>query len=908
VVAVVDVLARVRADISQFTASMTAAQSQAKSMGDSMGAAGKKVTTAGSTMSKKATVPILAFGTGIAMASAKFEAGMNKVAAITNTHGPEMQSQFESMRDKAKELGATTQFSATEAADAMAFLGMAGFKTDEIISAMPGTLALAAAGNLDLASTADIVSNVLTGFGQEAGESARLADVMAKAVTSSNTDIRQLGAAMAYVAPVANAAGATIEETTAAVGMLSDAGIQGSMAGTTLRGIIAALVQPASKATVLLNKMGVSVVDSTGEMKPLADIFEELGKTGVDVGQIMNAFGLRAGPGVAALLEQGSDKMRDQTAALMEAGGTAQTMADVQLKGLTGAMTILKSATEGLMIALGDSGLLDILTDGVTKLSEFVQQLSKGDKKMMKMALVALAVVAAIGPMVFVVGKIITVFSGLFKAFAIAIKIIKIATTVIRVLWAVLAANPFILIALAVAAIAFLIYKYWDEIVAFLKKVWSAVVQYAKDVFGPFVSWYIGIWKSIIGFIFSVWKAVFLFLVAVWEKVVAVATSIWQALFDWFVGLWNGIVTAATAIWNALLFYFGTVIGLIVLVVTTQLKVMKAIVVGIFNGIKAAALFIWRLIGDKVTAAFEAIKAAAVFVFNTLKDFFIGVFNFYKNIFVSVWTAIKNAVVKVWDVLYAAALKVFNTLGTFFAKVFAAMKLVFKTAWDLISGIVVAVWDRLYSGAVRIFDTLKAFFSKVFAAMKLVFTTAWHAIRDTVVGVWDRIKESAAAGWAFVKGKLDAMMDFVSGIKETVWAAVSGLWSTLGDGLRSMINTIIGMWNKIDFGIDLRAPDWIPGIGGKGWQVNDFIPDIPLLAKGGIVSGPTLAMIGEGRNDEAVVPLPSDWKRNGIDGFGGGTQGNETTNTYNVTVPLTQTQMTADELRRTMRQIELVHG
>ena len=185
-------------------------------------------------------VAVVGFGAQIAITAGNFEAGMNRVEAVSGATG----EQFAALEQQAKDLGATTQFSASEAADAMGFLAQAGFEADEILGAMPGTLNLAAAANVDLATSADIASNVLSGYGLEVSELGHANDVLVATMTKTNTDLLQLGEAMKYAGPVASAAGVSFEGAAAAIGLMGNAGIQGSMAGTSLRGAISRILSP----------------------------------------------------------------------------------------------------------------------------------------------------------------------------------------------------------------------------------------------------------------------------------------------------------------------------------------------------------------------------------------------------------------------------------------------------------------------------------------------------------------------------------------------------------------------------------------------------------------------------------------------------------------------------------------
>lgn len=330
-------------------------------------------TNAVATAFQAGAVAAVGLGYNVLKASGDFEKAMNQVRAVTGATGKD----FQDLRDQAKELGATTKFSATQAAEGMGFLAMAGFQTKDIMDAMPGVLDLASAGNMDLARSADIASNILTGYGFKASETARVVDVMAKTFTSTNTDLTQLGEAFKYAGPVAHAAGVKFEQAAAAIGLMGNAGIQASMAGTSLRGAITRLLAPTKQIQDRLNKLGVTVKDTHGNLLPLDDIIRQLEKSGANTGDMMTIFGQRAGPAMLALVDQGSGALVKLTEKLDHAGGTAKRIADIQMEGLQGQLVSLKSAWEGLMIEIGDLGVLNVATGAVTGLTDATRGFTK---------------------------------------------------------------------------------------------------------------------------------------------------------------------------------------------------------------------------------------------------------------------------------------------------------------------------------------------------------------------------------------------------------------------------------------------------------------------------------------------------------------------------------------------------
>nr|DAQ38474.1 MAG TPA: minor tail protein [Caudoviricetes sp.] len=329
----------------------------------------------------KATVATTAAIATVGIAATKvgsdFEAAMSRVGAISGATGKE----FKMLEKTAMELGKTTVFSASEAAEGMQYLAMAGYDANEIVAAMPGVLNAAAAGQVELGTAADITSNVLSGFGLQASETGRVADVLTKAFTSSNTSMESLGETMKYAAPIARAAGFSLEETAAAAGILGDAGIQGSQAGTTLRGVMLRLVNPPKQAAEALDALGVSVVDSNGKMKPLYQIIGELseateGMTDAQKTAIISQIaGQNAASGLLAIMDAGPEKIKKFTEELENSGGTAERVANEQIDNLQGDLKLLASVLETVGIKIYKN-FNEPLRKVVQTLTEYIETLA----------------------------------------------------------------------------------------------------------------------------------------------------------------------------------------------------------------------------------------------------------------------------------------------------------------------------------------------------------------------------------------------------------------------------------------------------------------------------------------------------------------------------------------------------
>lgn len=299
---------------------------------------------------------------------AGFEQSMSSVAAVTRASADEL----EAMRDVAKELGATTEFSASQAADGLKFLGMAGFTAAESIASIPAVLDLATASAMGLSEAADIASNIMSGFGIAASEAASVADVLAAASTRSNTTVQQLGGAMSTVAPIASALGISLADTAASIGIMSDAGIQGERAGTALRGVLASLAGPTKAAQKTLAGLGLTIRDVDPATNELSDIFAKLRGAGLSTADAMTIFGREAASGALVLVDA-ADSLGEFGQLLSDVDGEASRVAGTMRDNLQGDLLGVASAVEGVIIAMGEAGLTAILRASIQWVTTLVR-------------------------------------------------------------------------------------------------------------------------------------------------------------------------------------------------------------------------------------------------------------------------------------------------------------------------------------------------------------------------------------------------------------------------------------------------------------------------------------------------------------------------------------------------------
>lgn len=344
-----------------------------------------------------------AVGGGI-MASVKtgmdFEAAMSRVGAVSRATDEDLAR----LSAQAKELGRTTVWSSSQAAEGMQYLAMAGFKVDDMLETMPGMLSLASAGQIELGEAADIASNILTGFGMQAGDMGRVGDVLTNTFTSSNTSLAGLGETMKYAAPIAKSTGASLEEAAAMAAKLGDAGIQGTMAGTTLRSVMLRLSAPSAAGAKELKKLGVATKDAAGNLRPFEDILADLEKAMGSYTQaektaaVKTIFETEAMSGAMVLMEQaGSGALQKFTESIKETGA-AERVAGKQTDNLKGDMAGLSSATEGLAISVYETlqPTLRELAQGATKVISKVQEWTQANPKLTKVLTLVAAGVGAL--------------------------------------------------------------------------------------------------------------------------------------------------------------------------------------------------------------------------------------------------------------------------------------------------------------------------------------------------------------------------------------------------------------------------------------------------------------------------------------------------------------------------------
>ena len=381
-----------------------------------LGSIGAAAETAGRALTMHITGKLLDVGQAALQVGMNFDASMSNVYGLMSSLNLS-QDQMDALRDTAREMGATTKFSASEAADAMGYMALAGWDDAQVIAGIPGVLNLAAAANMDLAKASDIVTDTMTPFGMAADRAGEAADVFAYAQANSNTTVEALGEAMKYAAPTADAFGMTLQDTAAAMGVLANAGIKGSQGGTTLNAMLRDMKNNAKNGAIAIGKTKVALTNADGSYRSYAAIIRDIDKatSSMTASQRDAALGAIFGDeslkGILATLKQGPDALDAMTEGMYACGGAAEDMAATMGDNLKGDLAILESGAQDMAIALSDwlmpaaRGVVQGITDMIGKFNA----LDDGTKNTI-FRIGAMA--AAVGPLLLNGGKVLTLLSG----------------------------------------------------------------------------------------------------------------------------------------------------------------------------------------------------------------------------------------------------------------------------------------------------------------------------------------------------------------------------------------------------------------------------------------------------------------------------------------------------------------
>ena len=796
-------------------ASTSVALAKIDEAGKKIEAFGDSVTSAGQAI-MPASMAVAGLGAAAVKTAADFDTSMSKVAAVSGATGDDL----DALRDKAREMGAKTKFSASEAADAMNYMAMAGWKTGDMLEGIEGIMNLAAASCEDLATTSDIVTDALTAFGLSAQDSGHFADILAAASSNANTNVAMMGETFKYCAPIAGALGFSAEDTAEAIGLMANAGIKSTQAGTALRTIMNNLSGEVKITGSALGEVTIATTNADGSMRELSDIladcrgaFSQLSES--ERAQAAEALvGKNAMSGFLALMNAGEGDIEKLSSAIANCDGTAAQMAETMQDNLAGQLTILKSQLQELAISFGEM-LMPAIRKIVTRIQAFVDKLNGMSESQRKAVLTIGLIVAALGPFLVIVGTLISKVGAAMQGF------VKLATGVKKLGVAVKAGTGI-----------------FGKLGAALGGI-SAPVLAVIAVIAVLVAAFKHLWDTNEGFRNAI--------TAIWEGIVSKIQAFCQGIVDRL---------------NALGFDFGSIVD-----------VLKAIWDGFCQFL--APIF---------EAAFNVISivlGTVLDVITGLLDIFIGLFtgnwdqlwNGVKEVFSGVWEGITGLFENFLNMLKSLAETVFSWFGSTWESVWSGIKSFFETIWNGIVAFFTGIWNAIVSTVTAQINAVKTVVTTVFNAVKTTATTIWNGIKTAISTVVDGIKSKVSSVFESVKSTAANLFNEIKSAATSVWEGIKTAITTPIEAARDKIRSALDAVKGFFSGLKLQLPHIkLPHFRVSGTlSINP--PSVPHLSidwykEGGIMTKPTIfgmngsaLMAGGESGSEAILPLSGFYKQ-----------------------------------------------
>ena len=772
--------------VSTFKDAAKQVQNFQKNTNSTMSAVGQVSTSAGKTLTKAVTLPIVGIGVAAAKIGGDFESQMSRVKAISGATG----SSFDELRQQAIDLGAKTAFSAKESAAGMENLASAGFDSKEIMKAMPGLLDLAAVSGGDVALASENAATALRGFNIDAGQSGHVADVFARAAADTNAEVGDMGEAMKYIAPVASSMGMSLEETAAAIGIMSDAGIKGSQAGTSLRGALSRLAKPTDEMQAKMDELGLSFYDSEGKMKPLKDQIGMLKDAfkGLTPEQQQNAlvtlYGQESLSGMMALIDKGPDKLGKLTESLKNSDGAADKMAKTMQDNMNSSLEQMMGALESAAIVVQK-----VLAPAVRKVADavsgLVDKFVSAPEPVQKMIVTIGLIVAAIGPLLVIFGQAVLVLQRVkvgFLALRSGLALIGSGFTAISLpVLGIIAAIA------AVIAIGILVYKNWDKISKFGKEVWGNVKKFASDAaeaikekWGDITKWFSDTWNNLKNGAKGLWDGT----IQGAKDAVDSVKNAWNGIKEWFANLWKGTTSGLSSAWDS---------------VTTTLAPFVETIKTIFQPILDFFSGLWGQVKTIFGSAWEIIKTVVMGPVLLLIDLITGDFNQFKEDFGMLWQTLATAIQTIVQTFVNIVVGFYKSFFQTVVNIWNAIVDGVKSLWGAFTTWVVNMAKSIVDGIVNGWNSFKQGTVDLWNATIQWVKDTWASFKQWVVDSANAIVNGVKQGWENLKqGTIDLWNGMINGLKG-IWDGLKQSVSDLIDNVKTTFNNLKNI-NLLDIG------------------------------------------------------------------------------------------------------------
>ena len=878
--------------LQQEAATTSTALSKIDVAGQKMEAVGNSIAGAGKKMMGVTTV-IGGVGVAAVKTAADFDSAMSQVAAVSGATGKD----FDALRSKAREMGSKTKFSATEAAEAMNYMAMAGWKTEDMLGGIEGVMNLAAASGEDLATTSDIVTDALTAFGLSAKDSGHFADILAAASSNANTNVSMMGETFKYCAPIAGALGFSAEDTAEAIGLMANAGIKSSQAGTALRTIMNNLAGDVKISGKAIGDVTIATTNADGSMRDLSDILADCRSAFGNLTESEKAqaaeslVGKNAMSGFLALMNAGEDDIEKLSSAIDNCDGSAEKMAMTMQDNLAGQLTILKSQLQELAISFGDI-LMPAIRSIVSKLQGFVDKLNGMDEGTKRTIVTIALLVASIGPLLIIIGTTISKIGVAMQGFvklANGVSKLKVAiqggTGVLGKLGAALGgvSAPVLAVVAVIAVLVAAFVHLWrtnegfrDAIIGTWNRIKDTISGFCQGIvdrlnalgfqFTDIVDVLKTVWDGFCQILAPIFEGVFNHIANILSTVTGVITGILDVFIGIFTGnwsqAWTGVKEIFSSIWNGISSFFTNILNVIRGVADVVLgwfgtswnevwTNIKTFFEGIWNGIVSFFTGIWETIKNVVQTGIMLIGS----ILEAAVDIITLPFRF-------IWENCKEIIIAVWDAIKSKVTTVIHAVASVISTVMNAIKTVFTTVWNAIKTVVTTVVNAIKSVVTTVFNAIKSTATTVWNAVKTAVTTPVNAIKSTVTSVFNSVKSTVTS--------------IFNGIKSTATSVWNGIKSAITTPIEAAKNKVKGVVDAIKgffSGMKISLPHIkLPHFRVSG-KLSIAPPSVPHLSidwykEGGIMTSPTIfgmngssLMAGGEAGAEAILPLAGFYKQ-----------------------------------------------
>ena len=733
-----------------------------------------------------------------------FETSMSKVSALSGATGDDLAT----LEAKARELGASTTFSASQAADALGYMALAGWDTEQMLAGVGSVLTLAQAGEMELAAASDLVTDYLSAFNMEASETARMVDVLAYAQANANTTVEGLGMAFKNCAANANAAGMDVETTSAAISMMANQGLKGSEAGTALNAVLRDMTAKMEDGAIAIGEQSVAVMDAEGNYRDFTDILADVQEATNGMGDAEKAAALQSTftadsiKGLNLLLNAGADEMVGFRDELYGCAGAAEETAATMTDNLGGDLAAMSSAFEELSLKIYDGlqeplrsavqfitgtvvpgieGFMAWLTTGTQEFDEFGNVVGETASPLSQLA----STVQSMVPVLAAAGGALLAYEGYSLAVTVAEKARAAATTLVdnatKLLNGTMKLNPIgIVITLIGALVAAFLYL-WNTSEEF-RNFWIGVWDAVKAAVQPLADW-------------------------VMANVITPLVSKFQEFQTLFAGLWDAIVANVTSAWEQ-----------IAPIVQVGMQVIQTIIGAVMPVIQAAWDGAWGLISSVFTAIWDNISNTVNTVMGVIQGIIQVVTGIISGDWDAVWSGIKQIFESIVNGILQAGANVFNALTSIISSVLTGIYNVWASIWNSVFSVASSIWNAISSN-----------------------------IGGVVNGIWNNITST-----------FNSLVGTVLGIFNSVREAITNPIETAKNTVGGIIDTIKGFFSNFHIQLPhINLPHF--AISPAGWQIGDLLKgSIPSLsiewyATGGMFNGASIIGVGEA-GTEFVVP------------------------------------------------------